>query len=296
MQKAAPKDQDWIQLIEIQASRTCKYALDPPLRGALRLMIREEEMTLLYTVKQLSKLAGVTVKTLHHYHRIGLLPPNVVTEAGYRMYGVKELERLQEILFFKELDFPLEAIRELLLPEPDRLLMLTEQKKLLLARIKRMERLMQTLDQTISLTAKGAGMDHKEMFMGFGSEDEWKEALSGQEAHLKETYGFDLLQDGKKIDVEKLNADAEEAARFMNGMAGCLREGERHDGSRVAGLIKKRLVHDKAQGRPASPADFAAQARFFLQDDFHRGMLESQQTGLAYYMWAAAEAYNAGSD
>ena len=60
-----------------------------------------------YTVKQVAEMTGVTVKTLHHYHKIGLLLPCRVTEAGYRLYGEGELMRLQQILFYRELDFSL---------------------------------------------------------------------------------------------------------------------------------------------------------------------------------------------
>ncbi|XWX60162.1 MerR family transcriptional regulator [Desulfitobacterium sp. AusDCA] len=62
---------------------------------------------MLYTVKEVAELAGVTIKTLHHYHKIGLLLPCEITDAGYRLYGPKELERLQQILFYRELDFSL---------------------------------------------------------------------------------------------------------------------------------------------------------------------------------------------
>src|SRR5690606_40360990 len=67
-----------------------------------------------YTVKQLSKLAGVTVRTLHYYDQIGLLKPEVITENGYRQYGDQQLVRLQQILFFKELEFSLADIVKIL--------------------------------------------------------------------------------------------------------------------------------------------------------------------------------------
>lgn len=96
------------------------------------------------------------------------------------------------------------------------------------------------------------------------------------------------------IQAEELNADAQEALTFMNGMASCLREGIRHDSPRVAELIRIHLEFAAGRERPVSPADFAGQAKFFLQDDFHRGMLEAQQTGLSYYLAAAADAYASG--
>ena len=66
------------------------------------------------TVKEVSKLTGVSVRTLHHYDAIGLLKPTTVTEAGYRLYDDTALERLQAILLFRELQFPLKEIREIL--------------------------------------------------------------------------------------------------------------------------------------------------------------------------------------
>lgn len=68
----------------------------------------------LLTVKQAAALSGVSVRTLHHYHKLGLLAPARVSEAGYRLYGEKELARLQQILLYKELDFSLGEIRGLL--------------------------------------------------------------------------------------------------------------------------------------------------------------------------------------
>ena len=66
------------------------------------------------TVKEVSKLTGVSVRALHHYDKIGLLVPAHTTEAGYRLYDEKSLERLQMILLFKELKFPLKEIKEIL--------------------------------------------------------------------------------------------------------------------------------------------------------------------------------------
>ena len=66
------------------------------------------------TVKEVSKLTGVSVRTLHHYDAIGLLPPSHVTEAGYRLYDDKALEKLHTILFLRQLEFPLKEIRQIL--------------------------------------------------------------------------------------------------------------------------------------------------------------------------------------
>ena len=66
------------------------------------------------TVKEVSKLAGVSIRTLRYYDEIGLLKPTATTEAGYRLYSDKDIERLQEIMFFKEMELPLEKIKQLM--------------------------------------------------------------------------------------------------------------------------------------------------------------------------------------
>lgn len=65
-------------------------------------------------INEAAKMTGVTIRTLHYYDQIGLLRPETVTDAGYRLYGEKDMERLSQILFFRELDFPLSQIKEML--------------------------------------------------------------------------------------------------------------------------------------------------------------------------------------
>ena len=74
----------------------------------------------MYTVKEISKLTGISVRTLHHYDAIGLLEPTEVTQAGYRLYDQAALERLRQILLFRELGFPLKEIDRILsMPEQE---------------------------------------------------------------------------------------------------------------------------------------------------------------------------------
>ena len=240
---------------------------------------------MLYSVKQTAEMANVTITTLYHYHKIGLLYPCTVTEAGYRLYGMEELERLQEILFYRELEFPLKDIKQMLDGDADRLAVLNEQKKLFLARQKRMNELIQTLDESIRHAEKGEAMDQSEMFKGFSSGKEWEEALQEQNQYLQKTYDYNLLEE-RPIEAEEMNDKAMEASRFMNGMADALRSGLKHDHEQVQDSIKQ---HIGFLGITA--ADFQMQARFFIEDDFHRSVLEHQQTGLSYYMLAAAEAF-----
>lgn len=245
---------------------------------------------MLYTVKEVSALSNVTVKTLHHYHKIGLLLPSEITEAGYRLYGMKELERLQEILFYKELDFPLEKINQLLEDDPERNAILSSQKELLLTRMGRLKGLIETLEASIQHTTEGETMNTRDMFRGFKNEEEWTNALAEQNEYLKDTYDYDLLENNN-MDVNEMNEQAAEAVRFMNGMAESLKDGIKYDDESVIHLIGQHLESLNHQGHATSASDFAAQSRFFLSDDFHRNMLESQQTGLSYYLCTAAEAF-----
>lgn len=244
---------------------------------------------MLLTVKEVSELSKVTVKTLHHYHKIGLLEPAEITEAGYRLYGAKELERLQAILFYRELDFSLEQIGQLLDREPNRAAMLAEQEELLEQRRLRLERIMDTLRKTKEGLERGKPLPQEELFIGFESEDEWREALREQSEYLKEQYGVEL--EAERIDVPEMNEQAAEAAAFMKSMSSFLAGGVKHNDPRVHQSIREHLAFMNSHGHRVAAKDFAAQTAFFLQDEFHLRMLEDQQTGLAYYLNAAAAAY-----
>ncbi|MBO9608510.1 MAG: MerR family transcriptional regulator [Paenibacillaceae bacterium] len=245
-----------------------------------------------YTVKEVSELSHVTVKTLHHYHKIGLLLPSGVNEAGYRLYGAKELERLQEILFYKELDFPLAQIKELMERRSDRLTVLAQQEKLLLGRQQRLERIVRTLQASISSAKEEETMGSREMFAGFENEEEWNRALAGQNQYLQETYGMEPVE-VVPANVPEMNEQAVEAMTFMNEIASSLRAGIKHDDAKITALIGRHLAFMSRHGNQLTAEDFAAQMRFFLSDDFHLHMLESQQIGLAYYLSAAAASYAA---
>lgn len=249
---------------------------------------------MLYTVKEVSEMSNVTIKTLHHYHKIGLLLPSEVSEAGYRLYGTKELERLQEILFFRELDFSLEQIKEMMECRSDRLSILSEQEKLILRRKQRLDTIIQTLRRSMASMKEGTRMDNKELFKGFESETEWNEALTGQNKHLTGSYGMEPLEVAP-ADIQEMNEQAIEAAAFMNQMASSLRDGLKHNEDTVGNLIQRHLAFMNKHGHQTSTRDFAAQTQFFLNDDFHLRMLEDQQTGLAYYLSAAAASFAAAN-
>ncbi len=101
-------------------------------------------------INDVAKLAGVTVRTLHYYDEIGLLTPSEVTESGYRLYDEKDLARLQQILFFRELDFPLNQIKEIMKNETyNANEALETHKKLLNQKRERLDRLIMLVEKTL---------------------------------------------------------------------------------------------------------------------------------------------------
>lgn len=125
----------------------------------------------MYTVKQLSDLAGVSIRTLHYYDEIGLLKPSAIGENGYRYYGEEALLRLQQILFYRELDLGLLQIKEIIdSPEFDLVSALQSHRLALQDRINRLQGLIQTIDSTILNVVGEVNMSKKQLFAGFSEE------------------------------------------------------------------------------------------------------------------------------
>jgi DNA-binding transcriptional MerR regulator len=244
---------------------------------------------MLHTVKEVAELTGVTIKTLHHYHKIGLLLPCEITDAGYRLYGTKELEILQQILFCRELDFSLDDIKEALRDEPNRLKCLSKQKELLLARRQRLDCLLKTINESIILGKKGEIMDKTAMFQGFNKE-EWEDALTVQREYIKDRYGYDMPE-VQEVQVNNMNEQAMEAQHFIGCIRDALKSGWRANDKRVQEILKNHIIFLNNHGHNIDAKSFATQTRFFLDDDFHRSMLEDQLIGLSYYLCIAADMY-----
>jgi DNA-binding transcriptional MerR regulator len=145
-----------------------------------------------HTVKQLADLAGVSPRTLHYYDEIGLLKPSSVGENGYRYYGEDTALRLQQILFYRELDVSLSEIRTILdTPRFDAQLALQSHRSALQARVERLNGLIETIDRTIEHMRGEREMSAGEMFVGFDEEtqrryEEEASRLWG-EKHVKES-------------------------------------------------------------------------------------------------------------
>lgn len=126
-----------------------------------------------YSVKQLAKLAGVSVRTLHYYDEIGLLRPQRNPSNGYRAYDPPGLLRLQQILFLRELGLSLQKIQAYLdKPDFDLLTALEQHREALNERKAHLEQLVQTVERTIQYLKGNIYMDNKALFTGFTEEEE----------------------------------------------------------------------------------------------------------------------------
>jgi DNA-binding transcriptional MerR regulator len=127
----------------------------------------------MFTVKQLSKMAGITPRTLHYYDEIGLLKPSRVGENGYRYYGEESFLRLQQILLYRELDVSLEDIRRIMSRRGfDVASALENHKEELKKRGARIERLIATVDNTLLHLKGEREMSQKQLFEAFSDEQQ----------------------------------------------------------------------------------------------------------------------------
>lgn len=119
-------------------------------------------------IKEVADLVGISVRTLHYYDQIGLLIPSETTSAGYRLYANEDLEMLQQILFFKELGFSLEKIKQIISnPSYDREEALMLQRNMLLEKRNQLDRVLEILEKTIQDYRGEIKMTNKEKFEGF---------------------------------------------------------------------------------------------------------------------------------
>ena len=169
---------------------------------------------MLYTVQQLAALANVSVRTLHHYDTVGLLRPARQAGNGYRQYGEEELLKLQQILFFRELEFPLDEIKRILHdPKFDMRIALSSQRELIELKRKRLSKLLKTIDQTMKKLNQETTMTDKDLYVGLSKEEEAAYAAEAKERwghtnawkQSQERYG--KLSEAEKQKIGKASQD-----------------------------------------------------------------------------------------
>lgn len=248
-----------------------------------------------YTVKQLAKLSGVSVRTLHHYDQIGLLKPARLGDNRYRYYGGAELLRLQQILFHRELGFSLQQIAALLdQPGFDRREALRSHRTRLEREAQRYAELVLTIDRTIANLDGKHTMQDTELFEGFSPERQ-----AGYERWLIERYGGDMRE---HIDVSKRKLAAlteAEKARLLEELA--------HIEADLAEACRRRLPSDSTAldgalarhrdwvgvmwGRPCPPDAYAGLADLYLSHPDFRARYEALAAGFTEYLAGAMKAH-----
>lgn len=151
-----------------------------------------------YTVKELAELSGITSRTVRYYDEIDLLKPARTNSSGYRIYGLEEVDRLQQILFYRELDVDLDSIRKIInSPSFDEVNALKEHREKLLEKKEQLELLIVNLDRTITSKERGIIMNDQEKFEGFKKRlVEDNEKKYGKE--IREKYGDEAVEKSNK--------------------------------------------------------------------------------------------------
>jgi DNA-binding transcriptional MerR regulator len=171
----------------------------------------------MYTVKQLSRLANITPRTLHYYDEIGLFKPSLVAENGYRYYAEDSLLRLQQILLYRALDLPLLEIKKILESSDFEVMHALESHKLLIhQRILHLQRLVQTVDDTLSHLQGKKKMSPKQLFAAFSDEEQDKMEQEAMQMYDPETVKASAAKWKKYSDAEKKRIFAEGNAVYTD--------------------------------------------------------------------------------
>lgn len=169
-----------------------------------------------YTVQKLGQMAGVSTRTLRYYDEIGLLKPARINSSGYRIYGQAEVDRLQQILFYRELSLGLESIKDIVsAPSFDGAKALKEHRENLLEKREQLDALISNVDKTIALTEGRIIMSDNEKFEGFKKKlvDD-NEAKYGKEIRGK--YGEDMINKSNQKVKGMTQEHYEEVTKLTN--------------------------------------------------------------------------------
>ena len=235
-------------------------------------------------IKEFAEFTGVSVRTLHYYDEIGLLKPASVDKfTGYRFYDKKSLLRMQEILFYRELDFSLKSIDKILSsPNYDKEKALTEQKKLLLIKKERLERLISAIDRA----EKGENVmnvfDNSE-FENYKQEvkEKWGETDAYKE-HKEKTKDY-----GK----EKWNNLSEKMNDIMAEFSVCMKNGEGPDSDNAQSLVKMLQNHITENYYHCSNEILMGLGQMYIADERFKNNIDKNGEGTAEFIREAIEIY-----
>lgn len=245
------------------------------------------------TVKQMAKASGVSVRMLHHYDAIGLLAPAEIGANGYRYYGQAELLRLQQILFYRELGFPLAMIGRVL-DDPGFALeaALLGHRDRLGADIERYRRLIRTIDRTVETLRQETSMADDKFFDGFSAEKQAK-----WEKELRERYGPEA--EGNLIEAEirmaamgagDKKAFVEEMERLHTAFAGLAERRVSPSSPEAQALTARHYAWIRRSWTPAAEA-YAGLGRLYVEHPEFRATFDAVRPGLHLYLAQAMTHY-----
>ncbi|SDN58479.1 MerR family transcriptional regulator [Geodermatophilus sp. DSM 45219] len=248
-------------------------------------------------VGEVAALAGVTVRTLHHYDRIGLLSPSGRTSAGYRQYAPADLDRLHRVLVYRELGFPLEEVATLLDdPAADPAEHLRRQHRLLLDRVERTRAMVAAVEKEMEAMDMGISLTPEERFEVFGehdpaqyeaeAEERWGDTEAWQESQRR-TRGY------TKEDWLRVKAEGEDVERRF---AEALRDGVPADSERAMDLAEEHRQQISRNYYDCPPEMHAALGRMYVEDERFTAHYERVAPGLARYVSSAVQANAARQD
>ena len=235
-------------------------------------------------IKEFAKFTGVSVRTLHYYDEIGLLEPACVNRStGYRYYDETSLFRMQEILFYRELDFPLKNIGEILSsPNYNKTQALEEQKNLLTLKKERLERLISAIDGAVKgenvMTAFDNGEFEKykaEAKERWGKTDAYKQ-------HAEKT---------KNYSGQKWNDLAEGMDHIMAEFAGCMKSGKTADSTEAQHLVEMLQNHITEQYYNCTDQILAGLGQMYIADERFKNSIDKHADGTAVFICKAIEAF-----
>lgn len=247
-----------------------------------------------YTIQNLGRMAGISTRTLRYYDEINLLKPARVNSSGYRIYGQKEVDLLQQILFYKELGIELTQIREILTsPDFDGYSALKEHRSKLLAKKEQLEMLITNVDRTISSVERKVVMTDKEKFEGFKKTSvEKNDKEYGEE--IRQKYGEDTIE---KSNTKFMNMTKEQFEEF-EGLgeeiivtlveAAKTKDPAGELGQKVAKLHHKWLTFTWPQ---YSKEAHAGVASMYVDDERFKAYYDKHGEGLAEFLRDAVHVY-----
>lgn len=235
-------------------------------------------------IKEFAEFTGVSVRTLHYYDEIGLLPPACVDEhTGYRYYDNNSLLRMQEILFYRELDFSLKRIGKILSsPKYDTAQALHEQKQLLILKKERLERLISAVDEAMKGVNVMNAFDNSEFEK---HKAEARERWGGTDAyreHAEKTKGYS---------TDHWNALAGEMNALFGEFALCMKHGETPDSAEAQELVKALQNHITRNYYHCTNEILAGLGQMYVADERFRNNIDRHADGTAAFVRDAIKVY-----